>query len=134
MRKTIFVLALGMISLCAMADNVQGFVVTKTDGSTQQVPISSTLSIKFADGNMVINKTDNTKLVMSLDDITEITFSSVPSAIKAIIGSTNKQMTISDLGGRVVYQGDSQGTTLPSSLHGVYIFTIDGQSHKVSIK
>lgn len=133
MRKNIFIMAFGLMSLSAMADNVPGVVVTKTDGSTIQVPISATRSIKFADGNMIINKTDNTKQTVSLDDVELVTFSSISAAIKTIAGDSNKQMIVTDLSGRVVYKGDSQSNNIPTSLHGVYIITVDGQSHKISI-
>lgn len=133
MRKSILIMFFSAMSLCAMADEVAGIVVEKSDGSKMKIALSDLLSIKFADGDMVINGKDNSRTLIAMDDVKLISFTNVSTAISAIAGSDAKLITITDLAGRVVYKGESQSANVPE-LHGIYIFSVDGKSYKVALK
>lgn len=121
--------------LCAYADDVPAMLVQQRDGGTQEVSIDRVRSIKFDGGQMLILHRDNSVLSLALDDIEQITFSSVAAAIETLTSDASGTVTITSLAGEVIYQGSSKDDAhFPASLRGTYIITLDGQSHKVNIK
>lgn len=135
MNRIIFGFLVVMFPLCSMADDVPGMLVHKTDGNSLEVEIANISSIKFNDGLMVINGKDNSQQCLPLDDISQITFSTIETAISSLTrGVKSGVVTITNLSGQIVYKGKVGASELPTSLKGVYIITVNGQSHKVTIK
>lgn len=124
-----------LCSLSIFADDVTpGITVNKTDGSAISFATAEMYSIKFAEGNMIVNMKDCSQQSVALDDITNIIFEDISTAIKALTnsGSDNGFVTITDLSGRIVYNGKAE--TRKALPNGIYVVTVNGKSCKVIIK
>ena len=134
-KKCFIVTGIALATLSAHADEVPGMVVQKTDGSRVELAISSISKITFADGQMVVNAKDDTQKMLSLDDISQISFCSIISAIEALThNNSDATVVITNLSGQIVYKGPASSALLPASLKGVYVITVNGESHTVTIK
>lgn len=134
MKKIILLYSAFLCSLSCFADETPGIIINKSDGSSITVATSSLRSIKFNDGKMVINMKDDSQQLVSLEDITNITFEDIVTAISSITeGSSDSSVTVSDLSGRILFKGNAKDKTDMSNLRGIYIITANGKSHKVKI-
>ena len=125
--------------LSMFADDVTpGITVNRTDGSSISVAINELQSIKFAEGNMIVKMNDNSQQTFIIDDITNITFNDITTAIKALTSSSltgESKVTITDLSGRTVYNGTAEQSPAQGQLPaGIYIITANGKSCKLMIK
>lgn len=84
---------------------------------------------------MLINATDGSHRTISLDDVSSMSFSTMASAIRTVVGDdADSEVVVSDLTGRRVFVGTYQQYKSQQSLHGVYIVTTASRSYKVIIK
>jgi len=135
MKKVLITLGLALSQMSAFADEVPGLIIEKEDGTNVSVNITSLQNIKFADGKMIITQKDNSTQSIDLDNITIMTFGSISTAVKAITGNVNDQdIVVTDLSGKVIYKGKSNNFNTSNALKGIYIITVNGESHKVLIK
>lgn len=121
-----------------MADEVPGITISKTDGSNISLPTNELRSIKFKEGSMIVNMKDDSQQLFSVDDIANITFGDIITAINTI---TNDQpdtpITITDLSGRIIYKGNASNIHCPApntQLTGTFIINANGKSRTVIIK
>lgn len=137
MKKELITIIAALCSLSMSADDVTpGITVSKTDGSSASIPLTTLQSIKFSDGNMAINMKDKSQQTFTIDEIAIIKFEDIATAINTLsCGNTsNSNISISDLSGHTVYKGkaaDAIQTKLPA---GIYVITTNGKSYKVMIK
>lgn len=136
MKKELITIIAMLCSLSMSADDVTpGITVSKTDGSSASIPLTTLQSIKFSDGNMVINLKDKSQQTFIIDEIAIITFEDVVTAINTLTcGNTAKIISITDLSGHIVFNGkaaEAMQTKLPA---GIYVITTNGKSYKVMIK
>lgn len=135
MKTLIKVLLLAVLPSFAMADNVPGIIITKTDGSKVTVDISTVKSIKFRNGEMLITRKSSDSQSVALEEVSTMTFGSIASAINLVTASNkNTLVTVSDMSGKILYQGKACNYTQPNNLKGTYIIATSGKSHKVTIK
>lgn len=121
-------------SFGSYAEEVPGIIVNKGDGSKITVVLSDLRSIKFSEGNMVINMKDEVGQTVSLDEIESITFEDVVTAINTLsVDAKDDHVVVTDLAGRIIYKGRAESARSVGGLHGIYIITVNGKSHKVSI-
>ena len=137
MKKELITIIAMLCSLSMSADDVTpGITVSKTDGSNASIPLTTLQSIKFSDGNMVINLKDKSQQTFSIDEIAIIKFEDIATAINTLsCGNTyNSNISITDLSGHIVFNGkaaEAMQTKLPA---GIYVITTNGKSYKVMIK
>lgn len=137
MNKRVTLLFSILCSIGAFADGVTpGIIISKTDSSKASIAIAELKSIKFSDGAMIVNMKDNSQQSFNTDEVTNITFGDIPTAISTLYnGSTSAGIvSISDISGRAVYNGkaiDAAQVKLPA---GIYVVTANGKSLKVMIK
>lgn len=118
-------------------DTTPGIIVKKSDGSTVSIAIQQLQSIKFADGNMIVRMKDDTQQSYNIDDITNMTFGDIATAIKVLTDDkvTTGKLLITDITGRIVYNGTAVNATTANNLpNGIYVITTNGKSYKVMIK
>lgn len=118
-------------------DTTPGIIVNKSDGSTVSIAIQQLQSIKFADGNMIVRMKDDTQQSYNIDDITNMTFGDIATAIKVLTDDkvTTGKLLITDITGRIVYNGTAVNATTANNLpNGIYVITTNGKSYKVMIK
>lgn len=134
MNKFLSALLVALPVLSAQADQVPGMLVHRTDGTQVEVPIAQIRSIHFSDGQMVISQRDDTRQAILLDQISQISFGSIAQAIQSLtLHAADRDITITDLSGRVIYSGPAQSDQLPTTIHGTCIIWVDGVGHKVTI-
>lgn len=134
MKKVFLLYSALLCSLSCFADETPGIIINKSDGSSITVATSSLRSIKFNDGKMIVNMKDDSQQFVNLDDITNITFENIVTAINSITeGSSDSFVTVSDLSGRILYNGKANENMNKDNLRGIYIITTNGKSHKVKI-
>ena len=134
MNKFLSALLVALPALSALADQVPGMLVHRTDGTQVEVPIAQIRSIRFSDGQMVISQRDDTCQAILLDQISQISFGSITEAIESLtLHAADRDITITDLSGRVLYSGPAQSDQLPTTLRGACIIIVDGVGHKVTI-
>ena len=139
MKKRLFVFVLAFVIIVpkalAVADNTPAMLITKTDSTQVAIEIATLRSIKFSDGMMVVTAQTGTQQTVNLDDIAVITFGSMTTAVETLVpqGSTEHLM-ITDLAGRVVYEGTAQGFAQHDGLRGVYVVKVGTRSYKVAVK
>ncbi len=134
MKKTFITIVAMLCAISTFADGTPGLIVHKTDGSSISISTSALRNIKFSDGAMVVNMKDNSQQTISVDDISDMTFGSISSAITFITeGKKEEQIVITDLAGRVIYRGNANECGQLGTLDGIYVITINGVSHKVRI-
>lgn len=137
MKKELITIIATLCSLSMSADDVTpGITVSKTDGSSASIPLTTLQSIKFSDGNMVINLKDKSQQTFIIDEIAIIKFEDIATAINTLScgNISNSNISICDLSGHTVYKGkaaEAKQTKLPA---GIYVMTINGKSYKVMIK
>lgn len=137
MKKELITIIATLCSLSMSADDVTpGITVSKTDGSSASIPLTTLQSIKFSDGNMVINLKDKSQQTFIIDEIAIIKFEDIATAINTLScgNISNGNISICDLSGHTVYKGkaaEAKQTKLPA---GIYVMTINGKSYKVMIK
>jgi len=135
MKKKLTTLGISLLPLLASADEVPGLVITKTDNSQLSVALTSIRSIKFEEGTMLILQKDNSTQQISVDEITLLSFENVSTAIQSLMNDkTDGQVIITDLSGKVLYEGQSSSQDIPNDIHGNVILTIDGKSHKINLR
>lgn len=132
MKKTFITILAMVCSLGIFADEIPGIVVSKSDGGKVPVATSAIHCIKYGEGTMAVLMKDGSQQTFSLDDITTITFESLPTAIRNIMAETKGNVIVTDLSGRVLYEGSANGQ-MPS-LHGLYVITTNGESRAVLIR
>lgn len=133
-RKSLSTIAALLCSLSIFAEETPGIIINKSDGTSITISTTSLRNIKFSDGNMVVKMKDDTQQLIDVDDITIITFADITTAIHTITdGNTETQIVITDLTGKVVYQGNAETENALSTLEGIFIVTANGKSHKVKI-
>lgn len=143
--KLLFSIFAMLCSLSMFADDVTpGITVNKNDGNSISIATKDLLNIKFSEGNMIVKMKDNSEQNFVIDDITNITFEDVATAIKALTdgnafssltGESGTNITITDLSGRTFYSGTAAKYPAHTQLTpGIYIITANGKSCKVMIK
>lgn len=132
--ECVCLLILSSLFTSALADDVSSLIITKTDGQQTGVALTSIRSIKFSDDQMIIN-TNGSTMCVAVSDITSVTFGSLATAIQTVAGSEGTtSVLVTDLDGKIVYQGTSMNENIPAGLKGVYVITTGGVSKKVTIK
>lgn len=129
-----FVLCVGMMLVTAVsfADDEKGLVID-TNAGKQEIVLNNILSIKYQDETMVINLRNGEQATIAIDDVKTITFAMVsPTALREIVGSNAKTITITDVQGRQVWKG-KMGDEMPN-LRGLYVVEAGDVKQKVIIK
>jgi len=135
MKKKLTTLGISLLPLLASADEVPGLIITKTDNSQLSVALTSIRSIKFQEGTMLILQKDNSTQQISVDEITLLSFENVSTAIQSLMNDkTDGLVIITDLSGKVLFEGQSNSQDIPNDIHGNVILTIDGKSHKINLR
>lgn len=138
MKKTFILLMSVLCTVNILADDVtSGIIINNTDGSAATISISKLRSIKFSDGNMILYMNDNSQQSICIDDITNITFDNIMSAIKTLTNGNigDNTIRITDIAGNTVFKG--KATDIPSHGNlptGIYVITTNGKNYKVMIK
>ena len=124
-----------MVPAFAFAEETPGLLIQKSDGSQVELRLSEIRSIKFGNGQMIVNGKDSAEQVFRVDDISKMTFCDIITAIKSLsCNAESGEVIVTDLSGKVVYKGKSGSVNVPTTLKGTFIITVDGQSHKVTVK
>lgn len=137
MKKLFITLIVIFFSLDISAEgNTTGIIVNKSDGSTVSIAIQQLQSIKFSDGNVIVRMKDNTQQSFNIDDITNMTFGDIATAIRVLSDNNIKsnKLIITDIIGHIIYNGTVANATATCNLpNGIYIISVEGKSRKVII-
>lgn len=139
MKKNVTLLLMSLLCpLCIIAADVTpGIVVSKTDGSSASIAISSVQSIKFGADAMLVNMKDNSQRSFAVDDITGIIFENIASAIKALNSddAVRGMVRITDVSGRTIFYGKACNAPSHGKLPaGIYVVTGNDKSYKVMVE
>lgn len=134
MKRLLLMVALCSSTLAGWTEEAPGMIITRVGKDTENIDLSTLQCIKFADGVMLVHKTDDTQMVISLSDITSVTFGTVASAIHTITGGVPSSLiSVTDLAGRIIYQGEAGGFRQYDHYRGIVIVRSGNRSYKVRI-
>lgn len=123
-------------ALCTVAsaqDKVKGLIIQTTTESTE-VALSNIQSIRYNDTDMLFALRDGSEVSIPVSDISVITFGqvSLPTLITELLGTDSGKVTITDIQGRMVWQGNI--SNCPTLLRGLYVIGNGKTSRKVILK
>lgn len=131
--KRLYTMALcAMCAVSASADNQDPVLVVNTTAQeSKEIVLSNISKITYSDDSMIITLRNGGTETILLDDITTMTFSNVVSSITKMGFDTDNTVTVTDLGGNNVWNGNIKD--MPR-ISGVYVVKQGEKVNKVLIK
>lgn len=121
-----------MCAVSASADNQDPVLVVNTTAQeSKEIVLSNISKITYSDDSMIITLRSGGTETILLDDITTMTFSNVVSSITKMGFDTDNTVTVTDLGGNNVWNGNIKD--MPR-ISGVYVVKQGENVNKVLIK
>lgn len=125
------------LAMPCLADEVPALNITQGEGESQ-VELSTILSIKYTETDMVINLKDGSQHTFALDEITVMQLGQMTvTALRELVTTMGEgTYVLSDLGGKVVSKGNArvgESVTLPTK-KGVYVLKVGDKTKKILVK